>query len=324
MSPMLALYPPIDAHESGLLDVGDGHRIYWEVSGNPAGKPVVFLHGGPGSATHPLQRRLFDPQAYRIVLFDQRGCGQSSPRVAVDAAALEHNTTWHLVADLERLREHLAIDRWQLFGGSWGATLAIAYAETHPSRVTEIILRGVFLLRQVELDWMYGGGAGALFPEAWDDFVSAAPPDSRDDLLTAYHDMINNPDPAVRERAAFAWSVWEGAAVSLEPNPQLTAQYAAPSFAVPFAKIALHYFVNAGWLDPDQLIRDAGKLAGIPGRIVQGRYDAVTPPMTAWALHQAWPDSDLLLLPRAGHAVTDDGIMTSLLRATNDFRTPTP
>jgi proline iminopeptidase len=317
---MFVLYPPIDAHDSGMLDVGDGHSIYWEVSGNPAGKPAVFLHGGPGSATHPLQRRLFDPAVYRIVLFDQRGCGKSTPQVARDDAALESNTTWHLVADLERLRSHLGIDRWQLFGGSWGATLAIAYAETHPERVSEIVLRGVFLLRQTELDWMYGGGAGAVFPEAWHEFASAAPVGERDDLLAAYHRMINSPDPGEREKAAFAWSVWEGAAVSLEPNPQLTAQYAAPGFAVPFAKIALHYFVNAGWLDPDQLIRDAGKLAGIPGRIVQGRYDSVTPPMTAWALHQAWPDSELIILPRAGHAVTDEGIMKELLRATNDFR----
>ena len=317
---MFVLYPQIDPHASGTLDVGDGHRIYWEVSGNPNGKPAVFLHGGPGSGTYPLQRRMFDPDAYRIVLFDQRGCGRSRPHVSDGDAALADNTTWHLVADLERLRSHLGIDRWQLFGGSWGATLAIAYAETHPERVSEIVLRGVFLLRQAELDWMYGGGAGALFPEAWHEFATAAPVGERDNLLAAYHRMVHDPDPAVRERAAFAWSVWEGAAVSLEPNPQLTAQYAAPGFAVPFAKIALHYFVNAGWLDPDQLIRDAGKLDGIPGRIIQGRYDAVTPPATAWALHQAWPDSELQLLPRAGHAVTDAGILDGLIKATDEFR----
>jgi proline iminopeptidase len=317
---MFVLYPPIEPHASGLLDVGDGHRIYWETSGNPDGKPAVFLHGGPGSGTHPLQRRMFDPNAYRIVLFDQRGCGRSTPHVADGDAGLANNTTWHLVADLERLREHLGIDRWQLFGGSWGATLAIAYAETHPERVSEIVLRGVFLLRQVELDWMYAGGAGMLFPEAWANFAGAVRADERGDLLAAYHRMINDPDPAVRAGAAVAWSNWEGAAVSLVPDAQMKAQYAKPSFAVPFARIALHYFSNRGWLDPDQLIRDAGKLAGIPGRIIQGRYDSVTPPATAWALHQAWPGSELLILPRAGHAVTDSGVLDGLIKATDAFR----
>lgn len=317
---MFVLYPAIDPRETGFLEVGDGHRIYWEISGNPDGKPAVFLHGGPGSGTHPLQRRMFDPDAYRIVLFDQRGCGRSTPHVGDGDAGLANNTTWHLVADMERLREHLDIDRWQLFGGSWGATLAIAYAETHPERVSEIVVRGVFLLRQVELDWMYAGGAGMLFPEAWAAFAAAAPRDERSDLLTAYHRMINDPDPDISASAALAWSNWEGAAVALVPDAQMMAQYAKPSFAVPFARIALHYFVNRGWLDPEQLIRDAGKLAGIPGRIIQGRYDAVTPPATAWALHQAWPGSELLMLPRAGHAVTDNGILDGLIKATNEFR----
>jgi proline iminopeptidase len=329
MSPMPGLYPPIDPHDSGLLDTGDGHRIYWEVSGNPEGKPAVFLHGGPGSGTHPLQRRMFDPAAYRIVLFDQRGCGRSLPSVRAADTDLTGNTTWHLVADMERLREQLGIERWQLFGGSWGATLAIAYAETHPERVSEIVLRGVFLLRQIELDWMYGGGAGMLFPEAWAEFVAAAggagsqataPAPNAPDLLAAYQRLVNDPDPDVRGHAALAWSNWEGAAVSLLPNPQLAAQYAAPAFAVPFARIALHYFVNAGWLDPDQLVRDAGKLAGIRGRIVQGRYDAVTPPRTAWELHQAWPDSELVLLPQAGHAVTDLRVLDELITSTDLFR----
>jgi proline iminopeptidase len=317
---MFVLYPPIDPHETGTLDVGDGHTIYWEISGNPNGKPAVFLHGGPGSGTHPLQRRMFDPRAYRIVLFDQRGCGRSTPHVADGDAGLANNTTWHLVADMERLREHLGIERWQLFGGSWGATLAVAYAETHPERVTEIVLRGVFLLRQVELDWMYAGGAGMVFPEAWRAFVDAVAEEDRGDLLRAYHWMINSPEPDVRGSAALAWSNWEGAAVSLVPDAQMMAQYAKPSFAVPFARIALHYFVNRGWLDPDQLLRDAGKLAGIPGKIIQGRYDAVTPPGTAWALHQAWPDSELLMLPRAGHAVTDTGVLDGLIKATDAFR----
>lgn len=321
MSPMRGFYPPIEPHRDGMLEVGDGHAVYWEESGNPAGKPVVFLHGGPGSGTGPVQRRMFDPAAYRIVLFDQRGCGKSTPHVRTFGADLATNTTWHLVDDMERLREHLGIERWQLFGGSWGATLAIAYAETHPEGVSEIVLRGVFLLRRVELNWMYGGGAGMLFPEAWATFVDAAPGEERDDLLGAYHRMINDPDPAVRARAATAWSNWEGAAVSLLPNAALTAQYADPGFAVPFARIALHYFVNGGWLEPDQLIRDAGKLAGIPGRIVQGRYDAVTPPATAWELHRAWPDSKLIMLPQAGHAVTDLGVVDGLVTATDEFRT---
>lgn len=318
---MPGFYPQIEPYDHGMLEVGDGHQIYWDISGNPEGKPVVFLHGGPGSGTHPVQRRLFDPAAYRIVLFDQRGCGRSTPHVKAVDADLSTNTTWHLVADLEVLRAHLGIERWQLFGGSWGATLAIAYAQTHPERVSEIIMRGVFLCRRAELNWMYAeGGAGMLFPEAWSEFVGVVPPDERGELLQAYHRMVNDPDPSVRVRAALAWSNWEGAAVSLLPSPGLTAQYADPSFAVPFAKIALHYFVNDGWLDPEQLIRDAGKLAGIPGRIVQGRYDAVTPPTTAWELHRAWPDSKLALLPQAGHAVTDRGVLDMLLEATNEFR----
>ncbi|HEX6354824.1 prolyl aminopeptidase [Actinophytocola sp.] len=311
---MRFFYPPLDAHATGMLDVGDGHRVYWEVSGNPDGKPVVFLHGGPGSGTSPLQRRFFDPDAYRVVLFDQRGCGRSTPHVAtIDPD--EHNTTWHLVADMEALREHLDIERWQLFGGSWGATLALAYAQTHPSRVTEIILRGAFLLRRTELDWLYGGGAGALFPEEWAAFASLVPDG---DILDGYQRLLR--DPARAAEAAAAWSAWEGAIVSLTPNPNLVAMYAEPRFAIAFTKLALHYFTHGGWLDDEQLIRDAGKLAGIPGRIVQGRYDLVTPPATAWELHRAWPDSTLTILPRAGHAISDLGVLDALLEATDDFR----
>jgi proline iminopeptidase len=311
---MRFFYPPLDSHADGMLDVGDGHRIYWEVSGNPGGKPVVFLHGGPGSGTSPLQRRLFDPAAYRIVLFDQRGCGRSIPHVATKDPD-EHNTTWHLVDDMEALRTHLNIDRWQVFGGSWGATLALAYAQRHPERVTEIILRGVFLLRPCELDWLYRGGAGALFPAEWATF-SALVPDG--DVLAGYHRLVNEPGSAAA--AAIAWSNWEGAIVSMNPTPGMAATYGDPRFAVAFAKLALHYFIHAGWLADDQLIRDAGKLAGIPGRIVQGRYDVVCPPVTAWDLHHAWPNSTLNLLPRAGHAVTDLGVLDALLDATDEFR----
>ncbi|HEV7650720.1 MAG TPA: prolyl aminopeptidase [Actinophytocola sp.] len=318
---MRFLYPPVEPHAEGMLDVGDGHRIHWEVSGNPAGRPAVFLHGGPGSGSTPMQRRLFDPAAYRIVLFDQRGSGRSTPSVREPDTDLSANTTWHLVADMEALRAHLGVERWQLFGGSWGATLAMAYAQAFPERVSEIVLRGVFLLRERELDWMYRGGAGNLFPEAWAEFASPAGPG---DLLAGYHRLVNDPDPAVRARAAAAWSNWEGATVSLTPNPGLRATYADPAFAVPFARIALHYFVHDGWLEPDQLVRDAGKLAGIPGRIIQGRYDAVCPPVTAWDLHRAWPDSTLQLLPQAGHAVTDRGVLDALLDATDEFREPAP
>jgi proline iminopeptidase len=316
---MRFLYPPVEPHDEGMLDVGDGHRVHWEVSGNPDGKPAVFLHGGPGSGSTPMQRRLFDPAAYRIVLFDQRGCGRSTPSVREPDTDLAANTTWHLVADMEALRAHLEIERWQLFGGSWGATLAMAYAQAFPERVSEIVLRGVFLLRERELDWMYRGGAGNLFPEAWAEFAALVP---SGDVLAGYHRLVNDPDPAVRAEAAAAWSNWEGAAVSLTPNPGLAATYADPAFAVPFARIALHYFVHAGWLEPDQLVRDAGKLAGIPGRIIQGRYDAVCPPVTAWDLQRAWPDSTLLLLPQAGHAVTDRGVLDALLEATDEFREP--
>jgi proline iminopeptidase len=311
---MRFFYPPLDSHADGMLDVGDGHRIYWEVSGNPGGKPVVFLHGGPGSGTSPLQRRLFDPAAYRIVLFDQRGCGRSIPHVATKDPD-EHNTTWHLVDDMEALRTHLDIERWQVFGGSWGATLALAYAQRHPERVTEIILRGVFLLRRSELDWLYRGGAGALFPQEWATF-SALAPDG--DVLAGYHRLVNEPDSSAA--AAIAWSNWEGAIASMNPTPGMAATYGDPRFAVAFAKLALHYFTHAGWLADGQLIRDAGKLAGIPGRIVQGRYDVVCPPVTAWDLYHAWPGSTLNLLPRAGHSVTDLGVLDALLDATDEFR----
>jgi proline iminopeptidase len=315
---MRFLYPPVEPHQEGMLDVGDGHRVYWEVSGNPDGKPVVFLHGGPGGSTTPMQRRLFDPEAYRIVLFDQRGCGRSTPSVVSSREALAANTTWHLVSDLELLRELLGIERWQLFGGSWGATLAMAYAQTHPGRVSDVILRGVFLLRRRELDWLYRGGAGHLFPEAWAEFTALVP--DGEDPLASYHHQVNDPTAEVAARAAAAWSAWEGATVSLLPNPALVATYAEPAFAVAFARIALHYFVAGGWLSDNQLVRDAGKLAGIPGRIVQGRYDVVSPPFTAWELHRAWPGSELRWLPQAGHAVADRGVLDALLEATDDFR----
>ncbi|RKT52742.1 prolyl aminopeptidase [Saccharothrix australiensis] len=311
------MYPEIEPYDQGMLDVGDGNRVYWEVCGNPYGKPVVFLHGGPGGGSAPVHRRLFDPAAYRIVLLDQRGCGRSLPHSSDPGADLSTNTTWHLVADLERLREHLGIDRWQVFGGSWGATLALAYAETHPERVTELVLRGIFTLRERELDWYYGGGAGMLFPELWDR-VTALAPDG--DVIGTYARLLHHPDPAVHEPAAVAWSVWEGSTVTLLERPELVAAFAEPRYALAFARIENHYFAHRGWLEEGQLIRDAGKLQGIPAVIVQGRYDLATPPATAWDLHRAWPGSELVMVPDAGHAFDEPGILRALLAATDRFR----
>ncbi|OQO90359.1 prolyl aminopeptidase [Saccharomonospora piscinae] len=311
------LYPAISPHARGMLEVGDGNRVYWEVSGNPEGRPAVVLHGGPGSGSDPLTRRHFDPARYRVVQFDQRGSGRSTPHVGDPAADLSVNTTWHLVADMELLREHLGIDRWLVLGGSWGATLALAYAETHPERVSGLVLRGVFTARSTELDWLYRGGAGHLFPEQWRHYVDVVPPSGRDDPLAAYRELVEGPDRAAAERAAVAWSAWEGAVVSVVPQDGYLRGYSAPAFAVPFARIALHYFSHRAWLDEGQLVRDAHRLAGIPGHIVQGRYDLVCPPVTAFELHRAWPDSTLTMLEGAGHAVTDPGMLAALRRATD-------
>jgi proline iminopeptidase len=288
--------------------------VYWEVSGNPDGKPVVFLHGGPGSGTSPPQRRFFDAWVVPDVLFDQRGCGRSTPHVATKDPD-EHNTTWHLVADMEALREHLGVERWRLFGGSWGATLALAYAQRYPERVTEVILRGVFLPRQAELDWLYRGGAGALFPAEWEAFTSLVPVG---DVLEGYQRLLR--DPARAAEAAAAWSGWEAAVVSMSPTPAMTAGYGEPRFAIAFAKLALHYFTHDGWLGEDPADPGRGELAGTPGRIVQGRFDLVTPAETAWERHQAWPDSTLNIPPKAGHAITDYGVLPALLDATDEFR----
>ncbi|MBK1789014.1 prolyl aminopeptidase [Prauserella cavernicola] len=316
---MEELYPALAPHASGMLEVGDGNSLYWEVSGNPDGKPAVVLHGGPGSGSAPLSRRHFDPSAYRIVLFDQRGAGRSTPHVSEPGVDLSGNTTWHLVADMERLREHLGIDRWLVFGGSWGVTLALAYAQTHPARVSELVLRGVFTARRSELDWIYNGGAAHLFPEEWADYLAPVPQDQRGDLVEAYRRLVDDPDRAVSERAAVAWSAWEGAIVSIVPQLSYRTGYSAPAFAVPFARIALHYFTNDAWLSDGQLIRDAGLLSGIPGVLVQGRYDAVCPPTTAYELHRAWPGSQLMLLDGAGHAITDPGMLAGLRMALDSF-----
>lgn len=316
---MRGFYPEIEPNDSGLLDVGDGQQLYWEESGNRDGKPVVFLHGGPGGGTTPNHRRLFDPSKYRIVLFDQRGCGRSLPHASEPGADLSANTTWHSVADIERLREALGVDRWQVFGGSWGSTLALAYAQTHPERVTELVLRGIFTLRRSELDWFYEGGAGAILPELWEGFVAPVPEDERRSLISAYHRLLNDPDPAVHGPAAVAWSRWEASAITLLPREDVVSTFTQPEFALAFARIENHYFVNRGWFEPGQLIRDAPKLRDIPGVIVQGRYDLCTPPFTAWDLHRAWPEAELRMIPDAGHAYDEPGILDALIAATDRF-----
>ncbi|WP_438287597.1 prolyl aminopeptidase [Rhodococcus gordoniae] len=303
-----------------MLDAGDGQQLYWEVSGNPQGKPVVFLHGGPGGGTAPLHRRFFDPAAYRIVLFDQRGCGRSRPHVA-DGADLSVNTTDHLAADIERLRAFLEVDRWMVFGGSWGSTLALAYAQRYPERVTELVLRGIFLLRRSEIDWYYNGGAGRLFPEAWEGFCAPlAGSGAGEHPVDVYHRLLHSTDPDVALNAAIAWSTWEGATSSLLPNPDRVAETAEPRFALAFARIENHYFHHRGFFDEGALLRDAHLLRDIPGVIVQGRYDVVCPARSAHDLHEAWPSSRLHLVDDAGHAATEPGIVHRLVEATDSFR----
>lgn len=302
-----------------MLDVGDGQSVYWEISGNPDGKPVVFLHGGPGGGTSPMHRQFFDPVAYRIVLLDQRGCGRSTPHIA-DGADLAVNTTWHLVADIERLREHLGIDRWQVFGGSWGSTLALAYAQRHPERVTEMVLRGIFLLRRKEIDWYYNGPAGYVYPDEWEKYLAPIPVAEREgDLVEAYHRLLHSAEPAVVEAAAVAWSVWEGSTSSLLPRPERIAESADPRFATAFARIENHYFRNGGFLDEGQLLRDIDRITHLPVIIVQGRHDIVCPAVSAWDLHRAWPGSRLHIVDDAGHATNEPGILHHLVEATDEF-----
>jgi proline iminopeptidase len=311
-----ALYPEIEPYRTGRLRVSDVHELYFEESGNPKGKPVVFLHGGPGGGTEPKHRRFFDPNAYRIVLFDQRGCSKSTPH-----ASLVDNTTWDLVADIEKLREHLGIERWQVFGGSWGSALALAYAERHPERVTELVLRGIFLLQKREIDWFYQRGANAIFADAWEEYLAAIPPAEHGDLLHAYYKRLTSDDPRVQKDAARAWSVWEGRTSFLHVNPEYVAKTGADEFAIAFARIECHYFVNDGWFTNGRgLLENVEKIRKIPGVIVQGRYDVVCPMETAWDLHRAWPEADLRIVPDAGHAATEPGILHELVEATDRFR----
>lgn len=316
---MRGFYPEIEPYESGHLEVGNGQRVYWETSGNPGGKAVLFLHGGPGGGTSPTQRRLFDPERYRIILIDQRGTGRSTPHASEADSDLGSNTTWHLVADLELLREHLGIDRWQVFGGSWGSSLALAYAEKHTERVTELVLRGIFTLRQSELDWFYEGGAAEVYPDAWEGFLAPVPEAERGSMIAAYHRLLNDPDPAVHGPAAVAWATWEASGITLLPQPEVVARFAEPTYALAFARIENHYFVNQGWFEPGQLIRDAPRLKDIPTVIVQGRYDMCTPAVTAWDLHRALPEAEFLMIPDAGHAFDEPGILNALIEATDRF-----
>ncbi|MBI5852772.1 MAG: prolyl aminopeptidase [Planctomycetes bacterium] len=310
------LYPITEPFDSGMLEVSDVHEIYWEQSGNPKGKPVVFLHGGPGGGTNPKLRGFFDPSAYRIVLFDQRGCGKSRPH-----ASLVDNTTWHLVADIEALRKKLRIPRWQVFGGSWGSTLALAYAQKHPERVTELVLRGIFLMRRKELLWFYQEGASWLFPDAWEQFLAPIPVIERGDLISAYHRRLTSKDKDLRLGAARAWSIWEGSTSYLFSDLEQIARTGADRFAEAFARIECHYFVHGAWLrTEDQLLADVHKIRHIPAVIVQGRYDVVCPLRSAWDLHRAWPEADLRIVPDAGHSALEAGNTHELVCATDRFR----
>jgi proline iminopeptidase len=313
------LYPPIEPYETGELLVGDGQRVYWEQSGNPDGKPVVFLHGGPGAGTSPWHRRFFDPERYRIVLLDQRGCGRSTPHASEAGADLRFNTTWHLVADIELLRRNLGIDQWQVFGGSWGSALALAYAQSHPDAVSELVLRGIFTLRRHELEWFYEGGASAIFPDLWEAFVAPIPVLERSRMIEAYHRRLTDPDPEVHRPAGVAWTTWEASTLTLHPDPDLVSSMAAPDAAVAFARIENHFFMHQGWLREGQLIEDASRIRHIPGVIVQGRYDVCTPVMTAWDLHRAWPEADLVIVPDASHSASEPGIAAALRAATDRF-----
>lgn len=308
------LYPQIEPFDQRMLDVGDGHRIYVEQCGHPQGAPVIVLHGGPGGGCSPAMRRYFDPAHYRIILFDQRGCGRSRPHASVTA-----NTTWHLVADIERIRAALGIDRWIVFGGSWGATLALIYGETHPDRAVHLVLRGVFLATQAELDWFYGGGAGAFWPDRWRDFVAPVPEGERADLIAAYHKRLFSGDTVEEVRFARAWAAWENALASVElhgPGGDAPGDYARA-----FARLENHYFTHNAFLDEDgQILRDIARLDDVPGTIVQGRLDMICPPVSAWRLAERWRRADLRMIPVAGHALSEPGISSELMRVMDDLR----
>jgi proline iminopeptidase len=310
------LYPEIEPYHTGRLRVSDLHELYFELVGNPDGKPAVFLHGGPGVGIEPMNRRYFDPTSYNMVLFDQRGCGQSTPH-----ASLTDNTTGALVSDIENLRRHLGIERWLVFGGSWGSTLALAYAETHPAQVSELVLRGVFLLRRDELQWFYQEGASHIFPDEWQKFTAPIPETERGDLIAAYYKRLTSDNKMARMSAARAWSTWEAATLSLLPDPDRIVNFAGDHFAEAFSRIECHYFVNGAFFATDaQLLEKVGAIRHIPAVIVQGRYDVVTPMRSAWDLHRAWPEAKFRVVPDAGHAASEPGIVHELITATDRFR----
>lgn len=309
-----SLYPIQEPYATGHLDVGDGHLVYWERIGKPGGKPVVFLHGGPGGGVIPGHRGFFNPEKYDVLLFDQRGCGRSTPH-----ASLEANTTWHLVADIERLREMVGVEKWQVFGGSWGSTLALAYAQTHPERVSELLLRGVYTLTKAELDWYYQFGVSEMFPEKWERFIAPIPPEERHEMMLAYNRRLTGSDRKVQIECAKAWSLWEGETITLLPSAENSASFGEDHFALAFARIENHFFVNAGWLEEGQLLRDASRLNGIPGVIVHGRYDMPCPLRYAWLLSRQWTTADFHVIEGAGHSALEPGIADALVRATDRF-----
>ena len=310
--PRRQLYPTIEPYETGMLDVGEGHSLYWERVGTPGAKPAVFLHGGPGGGIAPDHRRQWDPELYDILLFDQRGCGRSLP-----FAEIEHNDTWRIVEDIERLREMCGHEKWQAFGGSWGSTLALAYAQKYPGRVSELVLRGVFLARQQEKSWLYGYGASEIMAEQWDQFTGLIPEAERGDLVRAYYERLTSEDEATRLAAAREWSLWEGHVATLLPNEDLLESFGDPAKAVPFARICAKFFLEDFFLDENELLANVDKLAGIPGIIVQGRHDICTPPGAAWALKKAWPEAELWIVHDAGHSASEPGIVDGLVRATD-------
>ncbi len=312
---MRQLYSPREPYNQGQLKVSDLHTIHFEESGNPEGKPIVLLHGGPGGGCPPVYRQYFHPDKWRLVMFDQRGCGKSTPH-----AELRENTTWDLVSDIEKLRSHLGIEQWAVFGGSWGSTLSLAYSQTHPERCTGLILRGIFMLRQKELRWFYQEGASNIFPDAWEEYLKPIPTEERQDMLSAYYKRLTSPDKSVQLEAARAWSIWEASTSKLLPDVGLMQTFGEEEFATAFARIECHYFVNKGFLEPeDQLIRNVGKIRHIPAVIVQGRYDVVCPMVSAWELHQGWQEAELIVVPDAGHSMGEPGILSALVEATDKF-----
>ncbi|MGI4779938.1 MAG: prolyl aminopeptidase [Janthinobacterium lividum] len=314
LEPLRTLYPPIEPYETGVIDVGDGHSVYYERVGTPGGKPALFLHGGPGGGIAPAHRRLFDPARYDVMLFDQRGCGRSTPH-----AGLEANTTWHLVDDIERLRGIAGAERWLVFGGSWGSTLALAYAQKHPERVAALVLRGIYTVTEAELRWYYQFGVSEMFPDKWELFQAPISETERGDMIAAYHRLLTGDDRARQIEAARAWSLWEGETITLLPDPAFSVAHGEDRFALAFARLENHYFTHRCWLEEGQLLRDAHRLHGIPGTIVHGRYDMPCPTRYAHALHRAWPEADFHLVEGAGHAYSEPGILDRLIRATDRF-----